>query len=370
MAAPRCPLPPLPRGRSQDPGPPLTPRRLQRDPAAALRGGLGRLQLRAEEAARVSALYRRLAAHLQAEARAQRGRLQALEAELRERRRRLRDLREGQVGAMGHNGGLWGAVGGLRLRELEEEAEQDPQMPQLLPPCESPELDPEPEGAPPECTSEAPPPTLAPPPASPRPRPRDLPGSIRTERSLRPSLLPPLGALSAAQDRALRELRSEVAALEQRLQELRHRGGDRRGSRRGAEPLQRRLREAERGRDRARRDLEELNRTLESGAVGLGLLLERLGLDEGRPLAVPQLLALVRAGIEALREGGRGQRRAPPPPSAPPQLQCEDPDTEDPTELPHSSDEDGAAPPAAPPSRAAIKTQSRLLLEGHRGGPH
>ncbi|KAM9514259.1 uncharacterized protein ACIB01_019137 [Guaruba guarouba] len=135
MAAPRCPLPPLPRGRSQDPGPPLTPQRLQRDPAAALRGGLGRLQLRAEEAARVSALYRRLAAHLQAEVGAQRGRLQALEAELREQRRRLRNLRGGQP----------------------------------LPPCESPE----PEEAPPEAPPPAPPP--------PRPRPRNLPGSSGAE---------------------------------------------------------------------------------------------------------------------------------------------------------------------------------------------
>ncbi|XP_033927994.1 actin cytoskeleton-regulatory complex protein PAN1-like [Melopsittacus undulatus] len=174
-------------------------------------------------------------------------------------------------------------------------------------------------------------------------------------RCPRPSPPPPLGSLSAAQDRALRELRSEVAALEQRLQELRHRGGQPSGSRRGAERLQRRLQEAERGRDQAHRDLEELSRSLESGAVGLGLLLERMGLqDHQRPLAVPQLLARARAGIEALRQGGRGQRR----------LQHEDPDTEDPTELPHSSDEDGPAPPAAPPTRAAIKNQSRLLLEG------
>ncbi|XP_074785949.1 uncharacterized protein LOC141972084 [Athene noctua] len=420
MAAPRCPpRAALPRGEKQGTAPP--PGRglraqhwlLQRDlTARALRGGLARLWLRVEEAERLTGLYRRLGAHLEEEASAARARLELLETELDRRRRQLRDLRDRRD--TGPRTGRARVVEarrarGARPRTPEEEPDQEPPEPPDSP-QELPELE---EG---EEEPEGPPPRAPPPPTPPRPPP----SSTSPQRAARRAVGLGLEALARGQALALGELRAEVTALGERLQRLRYGGegqraggqGGFRGSpmgmggsvgpptglggsvgaltagrraRRRAEELRQRLGQERRRRDRARRDLAEVRRDLGTATAGLGHLAARLrglALEEeggaqpqpppGDPQALSQLLAQTRAGLVALQGGLRGRPQTQrPPPNALPQLGVlmQRPDTEDPTALPHSSDEEGHPPGSgAPPSRAAIKRQSRLILEGRRGG--
>ncbi|KAM9610942.1 outer dynein arm-docking complex subunit 3 [Morphnus guianensis] len=427
--------PPAPGGGPPDPPPRPPAAPPATDQAGRLRGGLGRLRLRVEEAERLTGLYRCLGAHLQEEAGAARSRLELLEAELGRRRRELQELRASGPRPGGHRGGPRqereaGArrAQGARPRALEQERGPEPPEPPV-PPQESPEPEEGPEGAPP-----SPPPPL-PPQAPPEP-PSCLhvppPASTSPQRAARRAVGQRLAALAQGNALALGRLRAEAAALGERLQHLRYGGeGRRAGARRRAEELRQRLGQEQRRREDARRDVAGVTGALVTASAGLQHLAGRLrhvaleamgqkaqvtmgqeavGQDmwvavgqevwgrrrrvaasvpqsprqedgggqppapPGDPQALPQLLAQTRARLAALQGGLRGHPQAQrPPPSAPHQLEAllqrSHLNTEDPPALPPSSDEEGAAPPAgAPPSRAAIKRQSRLILEGRRGG--
>ncbi|XP_074710766.1 erythropoietin receptor isoform X4 [Strix uralensis] len=353
MAASRCP-PRAARSRGASQGAASPPGRgpraqhwwLQQDlTAGALRGGLGRLWLRVEEAERLTGLYRRLGAHLEEEAGAARARLERLEAELSRRRRRLRDLRDRRDAAT--RPGRERVVGvrrvrGARARAPEEEPGQEPPEPPD-PPQETPEpeeAEEGPEGAPPR----------APPPPTP---PRPPPSSTSPQRAARRAVGLELAALARGQALALGELRAEAAALGERLQRLRYGGEGQRAGARRAEELRQRLAQERRRRAGARRDLAEVRRDLGTATAALGHLAGRLrglALEDGGaqpqpppgdPQALSQLLAQTRAGLVALQGGLRGcPQTQRPPPNTLPQLRAlmQRPDTEDPMAPPYSSD--------------------------------
>ncbi|XP_074710763.1 erythropoietin receptor isoform X2 [Strix uralensis] len=327
MAASRCP-PRAARSRGASQGAASPPGRgpraqhwwLQQDlTAGALRGGLGRLWLRVEEAERLTGLYRRLGAHLEEEAGAARARLERLEAELSRRRRRLRDLRD-------------------RRDAATRPGRERPDPPQETP--EPEEAEEGPEGAPPR----------APPPPTP---PRPPPSSTSPQRAARRAVGLELAALARGQALALGELRAEAAALGERLQRLRYGGEGQRAGARRAEELRQRLAQERRRRAGARRDLAEVRRDLGTATAALGHLAGRLrglALEDGGaqpqpppgdPQALSQLLAQTRAGLVALQGGLRGcPQTQRPPPNTLPQLRAlmQRPDTEDPMAPPYSSD--------------------------------
>ncbi|XP_074881317.1 erythropoietin receptor isoform X2 [Buteo buteo] len=314
--------PPAPGRAPPDPPPrpPATPPAT--DQVGRLRGGLGRLRLRVEEAERLTGLYRCLGAHLQEEAGTARSRLELLEAELGRRRRQLQDLRASGPRPGGHRRGPGrerevGArrAQGARPRALEQERGLEPPEPPAPPP-ESPEPEEGPEGAPPSPPPPPPPQAPAEPPSCLRVSP---PASASPQRAARRAVGQELAALARGNALALGRLRAEAAALGERLQHLRY-GGEGRRAGTGVQHLAGRLRHVA---------LED-----EGGQPPP---------PPGDPQALPQLLAQTRARLAALQGGLRGHPRAQrPPASAPHQLEAllqrSHLNTEDFPALPPSSD--------------------------------
>ncbi|XP_074881316.1 erythropoietin receptor isoform X1 [Buteo buteo] len=272
--------PPAPGRAPPDPPPrpPATPPAT--DQVGRLRGGLGRLRLRVEEAERLTGLYRCLGAHLQEEAGTARSRLELLEAELGRRRRQLQDLRASGPRPGGHRRGPGrerevGArrAQGARPRALEQERGLEPPEPPAPPP-ESPEPEEGPEGAPPSPPPPPPPQAPAEPPSCLRVSP---PASASPQRAARRAVGQELAALARGNALALGRLRAEAAALGERLQHLRYGGeGRRAGARRRAEELRQQLGQEQRRREDARRDLAGVTRALVTASTGVQHLAGRL----------------------------------------------------------------------------------------------